>query len=48
MKKAKYKELADFLGVSINSVKAYNKKKLLLMLLGLKLLQDKKLDNLYK
>ena len=35
IKKATYKELAEYLGVSVSAVSQYNKKKRLLMLIGL-------------
>lgn len=42
IEKASLQELADYLGVSLSAVKQYDKKKKLLMLIGLKTLnQDK-------
>lgn len=35
LKKASYKEIADFLGVSVSAVSQYKPKKLLLMKIGL-------------
>jgi predicted transcriptional regulator len=42
IKKATLQELADYLGVSLSAVKQYNKKKRLLMLIGLKKLKEKR------
>jgi len=43
-KKPKYKELAEELGVSEQAVKQYEKKKRSLMLLGLWLKKEKKIE----
>ena len=41
IKKAKLKDLAEYLGVSVSAVKQYDKKKKLLMLIGLYYLKQK-------
>ena len=43
MKKAKQVELAKYLGVTKGAVNQYNPKKLELMLIGLKMKQDKEI-----
>lgn len=42
MKKATYKELAEYLGVTVSAVSNYNPKKRLLMLVGLAALRPLK------
>ena len=41
IKKATLQDLADYLGVSLSAVKQYNKKKRLIMLLGLAIVKEK-------
>lgn len=42
IEKASLQELADYLGVSVSAVKQYDKKKKLLMLIGLKIINKEK------
>jgi len=42
IKKATLQDLADYLGVSLSAVKQYNKKKRLLMQLGLAVMNNEK------